>query len=276
MKIFRFLIFLLSLAAWSLIGVAQSTAEPQCPSKLVASRPKMPPRPASMGVVNGRARDLVIPKYPAAAKAVNVAGDVQVAVVIDEVGCVIKADVQSGHPFLRRSALNAAKASTFHPILLSGSPISVWGLIVYRFQTEHANWLELGYSSHDFEYLTTHLPPKFELQQRLMVQEKNASADEKQILLADAHAAIDTYLKLDSRSQWLYELGQLLRKDNPTTWGNRREKSVADLRYRISQAPAGISEHLTKALIDLTSVTEWDDIRDKTQFLLSQLHQLGK
>lgn len=85
------------------------------------------------GVLNGKATNLVKPPYPAAARAVNARGVVNVQVTIDEQGNVISASAVSGHPLLRSAAVQAARASKFLPTLLSGQPVKVTGVIVYSF-----------------------------------------------------------------------------------------------------------------------------------------------
>lgn len=94
------------------------------------------PRTINGGVLNGKATQLVKPPYPAAAKAVNASGAVNVQVTIDEEGNVISATVVSGHPLLRAASVEAAQASKFSPTLLSGQPVKVTGIIVYNFVTE--------------------------------------------------------------------------------------------------------------------------------------------
>ena len=80
------------------------------------------------GVVNGKAVDLVRPSYPTAARAVRASGMVNVEVLIDEDGNVVSASAISGHPLLRASAEQAARASKFTPTLLSGVPVKVSGV----------------------------------------------------------------------------------------------------------------------------------------------------
>jgi len=95
--------------------------------------PKPVPKTVSGGVVNGRARSLVTPQYPAAARAVRASGQVSVAVTIDENGNVISASAVSGHTLLRSAAESAARSSKFNPTLLSGQPVKVTGTIIYNF-----------------------------------------------------------------------------------------------------------------------------------------------
>jgi hypothetical protein len=87
----------------------------------------------SYGVINGRAIKLVVPDYPRIARALSVAGLVEVLVVINERGCVIKADAYAGHPLLRYESVKAALHSMFEPVTLSGRPIRVTGIITYNY-----------------------------------------------------------------------------------------------------------------------------------------------
>lgn len=95
--------------------------------------PKAPSGPVSGGVVNGKARNLVKPAYPPAAKAVRASGAVNVQVLIDEGGRVVSASAVSGHPLLRAAAEQAARSSSFSPTMLSGQAVKVSGTIVYNF-----------------------------------------------------------------------------------------------------------------------------------------------
>ncbi|MEP6902049.1 MAG: TonB family protein [Actinomycetota bacterium] len=90
----------------------------------------------SGGVLNGKATNLVKPTYPMAARAVRASGTVNVLVMVDEQGDVISASAVSGHPLLRASAVQAARASKFSPTILSGKPVKVTGVIVYNFVPE--------------------------------------------------------------------------------------------------------------------------------------------
>ncbi len=87
----------------------------------------------NVGVINSRAISLVKPEYPAAAKAVGAAGAVTVQIVIDKQGNVTSATALSGHPLLRASAVKAALASQFTPIMLGGKAVEATGVVVYNF-----------------------------------------------------------------------------------------------------------------------------------------------
>ncbi|HYP49632.1 MAG TPA: energy transducer TonB, partial [Pyrinomonadaceae bacterium] len=97
------------------------------------------PKTISGGVLNSKATNLVKPVYPAAAKAVNAEGAVNVQITIDENGDVSEAAAVSGHPLLRSAAVDAAKASKFSPTLLSGQPVKVTGVVVYNFVAGDSN-----------------------------------------------------------------------------------------------------------------------------------------
>ena len=86
------------------------------------------------GVLNGKAIKLGVPTYPAAARAANVSGQVQVQVLIDETGQVIRAEAISGNPLLKNVSVQAASESLFTPTTLGGVPVKVSGIIIYNFK----------------------------------------------------------------------------------------------------------------------------------------------
>ncbi|MBK8149820.1 MAG: energy transducer TonB [Acidobacteria bacterium] len=85
-------------------------------------------------VVNGKAKNLVVPKYPAAARAVRAIGTVYVMVTIDELGYVVSAKAIGGHPLLRAASVKAASESTFSTTTIEGYPVRVKGVVVYNFR----------------------------------------------------------------------------------------------------------------------------------------------
>ncbi len=87
----------------------------------------------SGGVLNGKAKTLALPEYPAAARAVGAGGAVSVQVLIDEDGNVVSATAVSGHPLLRAAAEKAAMQSTFGQTMLSGNPVKVSGVLTFNF-----------------------------------------------------------------------------------------------------------------------------------------------
>lgn len=115
----------------------------------------LPIKQISAGVVNGKATTLAKPVYPAAARAVNAEGAVNVQVVIDEEGNVVSAEAVSGHPLLRGAAREAALQSKFKPTVLSGQAVKVTGVIVYNFVADRANWFKVGYELASVQYSPT-------------------------------------------------------------------------------------------------------------------------
>jgi len=85
------------------------------------------------GVLNGKAISLARPEYPSAARKNHESGMVEVNIIIDEFGNVIKAEALSGPPHLREAAVAAAWKSRFTPTRLMGQPVKVSGRIIYNF-----------------------------------------------------------------------------------------------------------------------------------------------
>lgn len=105
------------------------------PPVMAKKEPEQPRRtaPVSGGVLNGKARSLPVPPYPRPAQIMNIRDNVSVQVVIDEQGNVISAKAVSGHQMLRQAAEQAARQAKFGPTLLTGQPVKVTGVIIYKF-----------------------------------------------------------------------------------------------------------------------------------------------
>jgi protein TonB len=97
------------------------------------SEPAKKPAMKSGGVLNGEAKYLPVPIYPAPAKIMHISDSVSVQVVIDEKGNVISAKAVSGHTLLRFAAESAARQAKFSSTFLTGQPVKVTGVIIYKF-----------------------------------------------------------------------------------------------------------------------------------------------
>ncbi len=92
------------------------------------------PRPLRVGVMNTKAISKPRPPYPVLKLAAPPpSGEVAVQIVVDEQGKVIWACAISGHALLRPAAEQAASQARFIPAQLSGQPVHVEGIIIYRF-----------------------------------------------------------------------------------------------------------------------------------------------
>ncbi|CAN5599353.1 hypothetical protein BH24ACI3_BH24ACI3_08400 [soil metagenome] len=89
--------------------------------------------PQSKGVINGLATSLPQPPYPLTARTMRISGNVSVQVTISETGKVISANAVSGHALLKNAAEKAAWNARFTPTTLTGQPVKVTGVIVYKF-----------------------------------------------------------------------------------------------------------------------------------------------
>lgn len=94
------------------------------------THPSKPSSILSVGVVNGNAKRLVKPPYPAVGGA---SGFAIVYVDIDEKGKVITAKSHCGIAQFLSVSEKAALNSDFTPTLLNGQPVKVSGIIVYNF-----------------------------------------------------------------------------------------------------------------------------------------------
>ena len=108
--------------------------KPEPKSEPVKPEAPKPPPVISGGVVNGTAKNLPTPLYPAIAKQMGIAGLVQVQVLIDESGKVISANAVNGNSLLKPAAEKAAWGARFSPTYLTGVAVKVNGIIVYNFK----------------------------------------------------------------------------------------------------------------------------------------------
>jgi len=88
----------------------------------------------SAGVMPHLAIKKVEPDYPSSAKAKGVQGKVSVNITVSETGKVIEAEIISGHPLLRESALQAARQWVFKPTELAGVPVKISGILTFTFK----------------------------------------------------------------------------------------------------------------------------------------------
>ena len=112
-----------------------SNTQPPASSSDTSANTSPPPasKPISGGVLNGKAIYLPKPLYPPNARNARASGVVTVEVMLSEEGKVLSARAVSGNPFLRQSAVDAARQARFTPTILSGKPVQVAGVITYNF-----------------------------------------------------------------------------------------------------------------------------------------------
>jgi TonB family protein len=113
--------------------VTTRTDIPQAESPKRECRLAISPPVIGGGILNGRARSLPRPDYPAEAKAARARGSVPVRVVVDVNGRVTWAQAVGGPKLLRGAAEEAAHAAVFAPTLISGNPVKIDGIINYNF-----------------------------------------------------------------------------------------------------------------------------------------------
>lgn len=95
-----------------------------------------PPGPVEGGILNSKALELPDPIYPAEARKIHAAGQVQVKVLVDETGRVMTADAIFGPETLRMAAIDAARKARFAPLVIGGTAVKVSGLLTYDFKAQ--------------------------------------------------------------------------------------------------------------------------------------------
>jgi TonB family protein len=107
-------------------GVAQGWA-------LTRIIPVYPVQKVTESVAQGWALTRVIPVYPASARKMNAYGPVEVRIIISREGKVIEAAAISGHPALRRAAVETARRWAFKPTTIDGAPIKMESILTFVF-----------------------------------------------------------------------------------------------------------------------------------------------
>ncbi len=85
----------------------------------------------SGGIANKKAKHLPKPVFP---KGCRCEGTINVKVLIDMDGNVIRTKTSSGNPLLQASAIQAARKAKFSPTLINGPRIFVKATLVYKFK----------------------------------------------------------------------------------------------------------------------------------------------
>jgi hypothetical protein len=227
------------------------------------AKTKKPARIISLGVLNGRAIDLVTPEYPAAGLLLNVYGQVEGAVVLDEDGHVVSATVLTGHPLLRAASIAAARKSSFEPLTVKGEQVRVSGIIDYNYLARQWNWLEVGYTlRHQSSYysaknLVSELPAGFSDETRLLRQVFDGDADWDRAI-ESITAIVRARLSSDSRSTWLFETGMAIAavREKCCRFDEEKQKLSGDLNVLIISAPETVSADLLSDLRHLNNIIE--------------------
>ncbi|CAN5185809.1 hypothetical protein BH20ACI1_BH20ACI1_22680 [soil metagenome] len=251
----------------------------------------------SGGVLNGKALNLAIPAYPAAAKAVGAEGAVRVQVTIDENGDVVSASAVSGHPLLRQAAETAAFASKFKPTLLNGQAVRVTGIISYNFTggnsaMNKSSWFKTGFDLASIQYnpsllnlnvssigkvfpadWTTETQQLQSLSEMKQVENTAQTKSSPSLIAATQTliASLQSRLGSDELKYWQFNTGlklseALAKFRNP----NEKQSALDSLRQQIQSAPSNIS---SEYLADLQKI---EAILEKQNQTADDLQQIGR
>lgn len=76
----------------------------------------------------------VAPAYPVAARQLNVTGQQEVTIVVDEAGNVTDAKVVKGNALFTQSSLAAVREWKFTPLVKDGQPVKFSTTVVFSYQ----------------------------------------------------------------------------------------------------------------------------------------------
>jgi hypothetical protein len=88
------------------------------------------------GNLNGKAKYLPKPPYPAEAKVNRETGSVTIEILVDEQGKVTRAGAGNGPPLLRPGSRESSCGAKFTPTLLEGRAVKVLGDLKYNFSIQ--------------------------------------------------------------------------------------------------------------------------------------------
>jgi TonB family protein len=116
-------------------GQEEQAVEPETAPADLEAAPSDIPRLVSAfeDHVNRKLISKPSPAYPPEAKAAGISGEVSVGVIIDKMGKVVYAWLESGEPSLASAAVDAAYNLRCKPTLLAGKPVSVKSVVTYKF-----------------------------------------------------------------------------------------------------------------------------------------------
>jgi len=195
---------------------------------------------------------------------------------MDEKGCIEEATAVSGHPLLLPNSVKIAYQSVFEPVILSGNPVKVTGVIIYNYLPNQLNRLGLGYSSDSETTLIEYLPREFDRERETIRNLSVNFSDERAALIQRIVDQIEAQLASQPKSQWLWNIGRQLKLFRSSCWdGGSCEEAKRPLRELLLEAPSDISILLKVRLQELIDENGVSVIKQKHSDLVDRLFDLG-
>lgn len=237
----------------TLTFISSVFAQKKIPKKKTAPKPHL----ISAGVVNGKAKNLVVPKFPQTARVTGIYGTIKVAVIIDEKGNVVEAKAISGHTFLKPNSIKAALQSEFIPITIGGNPVKVTGIIIYNYVPCSYNWLEIGYSIKK-TIIWENMPSGFENEKEFFKIYQNADYKNEQTAFDNLIASIEGKLSNEEKDLWLFKVGSILRnmQNHCCRIDEDFENILPNLNNLIYSSPNNISPNFLLKLKTVSNLIE--------------------
>lgn len=272
--------FLLTILCSSLqySAYSQKNKKPRISKKQLTKNKISKPKIISLGVVNGRATNLVEPEYPKTASFLNVHGTVQVSIILDESGKVLEAKAIKGNVFLIPNSLQAALKSKFKPLKLNdGLEHQFSGVIYYIFEAKKLNWLELGYCSLEIDQLDKYLPYDFESEKQLIKQYQSSDVVYKMAIFKNLISSIENKLQTNNKNLWLFNVGNEIRNFERNFLYNNEIEQTA-LQNLLFEVPPKISIYLIERIekiIELSKQKEPTKMKLEIENFIVNLYSLG-
>jgi periplasmic protein TonB len=105
-----------------------------CALLLTGANAEDKPHPVTEKELRGAATQKVEPEYPAVARQIRLTGDVELEVVVDQLGAVEKVSVVRGNTLLTGPSLQAIRKWKFKPFGTESEPSKATGPIKFSFQ----------------------------------------------------------------------------------------------------------------------------------------------
>jgi hypothetical protein len=187
-------------------------------------------------------------------------------VIVDENGNVVSAVCSLDcHPMLKDAAEQAARTSTFHPLIKDGKAVRYSGTLHYSYVVSRVDWTRFGTaleSTRVFDNISLGPVARIlsadhaaEKEKLLSLDAEGVTYDTRQKVIREVENSVRA--KLKGGELWRFELGMGLRR--VTFWAHTgrldraaMQKAMGELAALVASAPENSSKGLIAALTEMS------------------------